>query len=467
VEPPSPTVVVKRTIHGKEDHIVWDELAPSDDEDEADDSTDDESKVSFTLHAESRLSPGSQFESLLIQEDLLINEQREMPVTGLERVDDTQANRPSPRRRVRKRLLKSCDFPGLISESRFMDDEGLSSLLDALVSLVPVSTSDSRSSSSSTQQNGSATDSEFSSTTERIPQNPVSPASAAFAEVLVCELALRNRDRLTVLWYNHLKDHYVGSLINLSNTFTSDEKEHMKIMTGAMEKSITGLLRISCCAVQRGEIANDVLETWRLLDQIEENEENKCLLNLLDRHLGEGLWRITRFVDVESQLEPRGWEGLLSLSRWCASRGSQLPPIRSSGIGRPVGLAEDDPALQAYRSLHFLLNVSEIKDALPPSVVGCINMLVVAGEKRHCPKLSIAGLDLLYVLSAKMESKAIEKEQIEGVDDDAQAVFWTSSWRPVLESMAQAAKSSTNPVCTNSLQLCHCRDVIVANHSFI
>eukprot|EP00339_Tiarina_fusa_P025497 CAMPEP_0117064884 /NCGR_PEP_ID=MMETSP0472-20121206/45332_1 /TAXON_ID=693140 ORGANISM="Tiarina fusus, Strain LIS" /NCGR_SAMPLE_ID=MMETSP0472 /ASSEMBLY_ACC=CAM_ASM_000603 /LENGTH=1197 /DNA_ID=CAMNT_0004785235 /DNA_START=66 /DNA_END=3658 /DNA_ORIENTATION=+ len=443
VEPPSPTVVRKRTVHGKEDHIVWDELAPSDDEDEADDSTDDESRVSFTLHAESRLSPGAQFESLLIHEDLLLNQQREMPVTGLERVDDTQANRPSPRRRVRKRLLKCCDFSGLVSESRFMDDEGLGNLLDALVSLVPAPTSDSSSSSSLSQQNsGNGTDSDFS---ERIPRHTVSPASTAFAEVLICEVSLRNRDRLTVLWHNHLQIHYSGILLSLSNTFAADEKDHMKIMTGAIEKSITGLLRISICAMQRGGIANDVLETWRLLDQIEESEENKCLLNLLDRHLGEGLWRMTRVIDVESQLEPRGWEGLLSLARWCARRGSRLPPIRTGGIGRPVGLAEDDPALQAYRSLHFLLNVSEIKDVLPASVVGCINVLVVAGEKRNCPKLSIAGLDLLYVLSAKMETKAAEEDEIQEGDDDAKDAFWRSSWKPVLESMAQASKSSTNP----------------------
>ena len=440
-EATSPTVEIRHTVHGKEEHLVWDEVAPSDDENEANDSTDDESKRSFGFNAETRLSPGSHFENLLIQEDLIIKQQREMPVTGLERVDDTEANRPSPRRRVRKRLLKCCDFPGLISESRFMDDEGLTTLIDSLLCLVPAATIVS--STTSPEETGASTISDFSSTTESFPQNPISPASAAFAEVLLCELALRNRDRLTVLWHNHLKPHYALCLLRLSNTFTTDEKEHMKIMNGAIEKSITGLLRISCCAVQRGEIANDVLDTWKVLDQVQVGGESKCLLNSLDRHLAEGLWRTTRVIDVETQLDDRGWEGLMSLSRWCASRGRELPPVRSNGIGRPVGLAEDDPALQAYRSLHFLLNVSENKDFLPPSMVECVHTLIETGDKRGCPKLSIAGLDLLYVLSARMESQAMENPE---ADDNMRDDFWVNRWRPVLESMAEASKTSTHSV---------------------
>jgi len=207
------------------------------------------------------------------------------------------------------------------------------------------------------------------------------------------------------------------------------------------------LLRISCFAVQRGEIANDVLETWMLLDTIEEGEKTKSLVNSLDRHLGEGVWRITRYVDDSSKLDETGWAGLLSLIRWCASRGCKLPPARTMGIGRPVGLAEDDPALQAYRSLHFILNVSESKDRVPSSVVKSIQDVVSAGEFRNCPKLSIAGLDLLHVLGNQIESTALAKEESSNlVDEEAKDLIWKTCWLPVLESMAGAAQQSTSPV---------------------
>ena len=432
-------VEVIRTIHGKEDHIIWDELAPSDDEEETNEQADD----GFSFHTDSKLTLGARFESQLIQEDLLLNRQREMPVTGLEQFDDTGASSVSPRKRVRKRLAKGCDFAGLVSESRYMDDEGISNLLQALLSLTSVS---NRVDDISAQSNADdSTPGEFS-TGGQIQQFPMSPASEAFTEVLISELAVRNRDRLTMLWQNHLKSHYFSRLEQVSQTYTETEKELLSVMTGALEKSITGLLRISCCAVQREEIANDVLETWTLLDEVEEGEKKRCLANCLDGHLGEGLWRITRCIDDSTKLGEKGWKGFLSLTHWCAGRGSKLPPIRSKGIGRPVGLAEDDPALQAYRSLHFILNVSEVKDRVPPIAVRCIRNVIVAGECRNCPKLSIAALDLLQVLSNQIESTAISQERSGEVDDEEKSVFWKNNWLPVLESMAEAAQSSSSPV---------------------
>jgi hypothetical protein len=195
---------VIRTVHGKEDLIIWDELASSDDEDEVDGRADDNNDVAFSLHTESRLTLGAQFESQLIQQDLMLNQQREMPVTGLEQFDVPQSTNISPRKRVRKRLAKGCDFAGLVSETRFMDDEGICNLLQALLSLT----------SASNRVNGTSAESDTDPSTSskfspkgKIPQFPISPASEAFAEVLISELALRNRDRLTMLWHNHLKSH--------------------------------------------------------------------------------------------------------------------------------------------------------------------------------------------------------------------------------------------------------------------
>ena len=429
---------VVRSVHGKEEHKIWDELGPSDDEDEI--NRNDDGDVGLSIHSNGRLSVGAQFESQLIHEDLRLSQQREMPVTGLERVDDSQSTHISPRARVRKRLVQACDFDSLVSESRFMDEEGIGNLLQALIALIPANSPvvEGRNGVEVVVDDARSSANEF----------PLSPGSEGFAEVLICEIALRNRDRLQTLWHSFLSGHYVKRLQRISNTFTETERQQLAMINGGWEKNIAGLLRISCFAVQRGELGNDILSTWKLLEYEQEDETKKLLLGAFDRHIGEGLWRLTRFIDGASHLNSQGWEGLLSLVQWCSYRGGQLPPVRSTGIGRPVGLAEEDPAFQAYRSLHFMLTISEVKDRVPPYVVRSIRSLVTAGELRNCPKLSIGGLDLLHEVDNHVEISApASTTHIQG-QPEANDSYWKNCWRPLLDCMAEASEMSTYPVST-------------------
>ena len=429
----STTNEVLRTNHGKEGLVVWDELAPSDDEDEKYSSVDIED--GSIARSDNQLSLGRQFESQLIQEDMLLNQSQEMPVTGLERVEDTRRTQITPRARVRKRLSNSCDFVGLVSDSRFMDDEGICNLLEALLSFISQETKPVDCTSNGSRAN-EVEQSEY----------PLSPASEAFAEVLICEIALKNRDRLAMLWYNHLGNHYYSRLDSLTKTFVENEQELFTRMSGSMEKAITGLLRISCFSLKRGEIANNVLSTWSLLNSCVNEEKKQCLLDVLDRHIGEGLWRITRSVDDSSQLSEKGWHGILSLIRWSVYRGASLPSISSTHTGRSVGLEDDDPSIQVYRSLHYLLNVSEAKNEVPSVVSGCIHLLVISGNKRNCPKLSVAGLDLLQVLNNLIENAAIAKKEDSQFTAETRDLFWKKNWLPVIENVASASNLSPNPV---------------------
>ena len=426
------TIEVVRTIHGKEDLLVWDDIAPSDDEDEtfAHAEGKENSAIDFAVRTGNQLSHGRQFENQLIQEDMIINQQRETPVTGLERVDDTRRTQISSRARVRKRLSNSCDFTGLVSDSRFMDDKGLCNIVEALICLT-------------SQSNSNVGD---ESEQKHAAEHPLSPASETFAEVLICEIALRNRNRLTMLWHTHLSKHYYNRLESLSKTFVESDQELVSRMNGSIEKSITGLLRISCFSMKRGEIANDVLSTWSLLDSCLEDPKKKCLLDILDRHISEGIRRITRCVDDSCMLSEKGWNGILSLVRWSVHRGSCLPPVSSTQVGHTISLADDDPSIQAYRSLHYLLNVSESKTQAPPAIGGCINMLVITGDRRNCPKLSIAGLDLLQVLCNSLEDAAIANEGDSQYTEDDRDSFWKKNWLPVIESVANASRLSVNPV---------------------
>ena len=403
---------VVRTNHGKEDLLVWDDLAPSDDEDDDDDETaHPEIDESFVVRSGNGMSIGRNFESQLIQEDILINQQHQMPVTGLESYEDTRKAQITPRARVRKRLSQSCDFVGLVSDSRFMDEKGLCSLVEAILSLI-------------------------ASSPQKIVY-PLSPASEALAEVLLCEIALKNRDRLSMLWHNHLGKHYYARLEALTKTFVESRQQLFSRTSGVMEKSITGLLRISCFSIKRGEIANDVLSTWSLLDSCLVQDDKICLLDVLGRHIGEGLWRISRCIDESSQLSEDGWMGLSSLMQWCANFGSSLPPISTAHAGRSAGLADDDPSIQVYRSLHYLLNVSGAKSQVPSTIGQCIYSLVATGDRRNYTKLSIAGLDLLHVLSNLIEGQSPA--------DNTSSSFYANNWLPVIQNVANASRSSPNP----------------------
>lgn len=449
-----------RTPHGKEELMIWDDLTPSDDEDgNPDDNIDNDDGVlqldDNFIHMQNLSSPGmssagAAFESQLIHEDHLVYQHSETPVTGLETVEDTRAYQLSPRARVQKRLSLVCDFEGLISESRFLDKDGIHDLLSALVDII----------------RGRQNSTNFK--TPCFPVFPISPASEAFAEILLCEIALKNRDRISLIWNTVLRKHYVERLgvdglgaprqFDLSQESQGDLRDgHAAQTTRAtvltlpsIEKCATGLLRICCWTVHRDEIANDVISTLKVLCPPGRGRHWPIGGRLsLDKHLAEGLWRICRNVDALRQLNNEGWDALLGLVQWCATRGEHIP----TSLGHTGGLSEDDPALQAFRSIHLMLHATELKDVVPFGVVGSIRSLIIGADKQNCPKLTVAGLDLLSLLHARLESLIVltsspgnGKNATKDTSGSAGGEMWAiSSWLPVLEGMAETAETSRYP----------------------
>ena len=204
------------SLHGKEKLAVWDESAPSDVEDYYE---KEESPVAGLVSDLS--SPGSLFESLLIKENIDMKRLTDMPVTGLERADETRQHHVSPRARVRERLRSSCNPSAILSESRYMDESSVLCLLRSLTSMVtstssPVPFCDISSPSPRKFERMSSDLSTSAASITAIPLHaPLSPASEAFAEVLICELALKNRDRLKLIWSEVLQEHYLGQLTGM------------------------------------------------------------------------------------------------------------------------------------------------------------------------------------------------------------------------------------------------------------
>ena len=429
------------TIHAKEQLLLWDESATSDDEEDI----IDESSQIDSNHA--HVSAGAQFESHLIRENIQMNEEIQVPVTGLERADELQRFHRSPRARVRSRIVNTSGYHNLVAESRFLNDEGILTQIKSLSTLsamargatavtspvspppVPPPTSLNRSYSDvSSNSSGSLAHWKI----------PLSQASEAFAEVMICEISLRNKDRLDLLWRNVLQEHYLGSLTKLL-VKSSDDQTNCRKGDPGLEKRVSGLLRLSIFAVQREEIADEILSSWSYILPANDDQVLASPLRYLGKHMSEGLFRIILNSDSVSRLGQAGWEGLLSLSRWCAKNGFSLKPLTPEE-SQNGGLPPDDPAVLCYRSIHHLLDSTECQAHVPCSVVNSVRSLVLVGDCRNCSQLSIASLDMMSLL---LEGRLTALKDAPPQDSE---LFWSSCWRSIVDSVADAADRSQTSV---------------------
>ena len=390
--------LLKLSDHGKEELVLWDDLAPSDTENDIE-ASDINSPI---------VSLGNAFEKLLVQEN---QSAQEGPITGLETYEDTRVYQLSPRARVRRRLEAICDFSSVLSETRFLDIDDLNIQLRALIDVI----------------NGSSVKLGHS----LVPIS-LSPASEALAEVWLCEITLKNRDRIAKIWETCLKEHFTT---NLRNELDVTSEAAISSIPG-VEKRVTGLLRICYHNVHRKDVNNDILDSLDCLYTPNGAVQSIStdILNL-NKHISEGLWRICRDVDGLRLIDNQGWDGLLGLIQHCASKGETLAARSGEKSG---ALSDDDPALQAFRSIHLMLRSNELRDVVPFRIVHCINTMIKGGETNNCPKLSIAGLDLLTLLHARLQALITRSSENKNDED---VVFWANCWLSIVEGMAEASNS--------------------------
>ena len=407
--------VASLTIHEKEKLFFWDDVGAKSEELMNDDDLRNLEKNNANL------SPGEVYENLLILESSKSMEEH----TSIDSLS-----------RIRNRLSNACDFNGLISGSRFQTLEGIHDLLVSLVDLIRKNTSYAYG-----IKNSPEIDFNFTGEGERNDDNItniesgneqmilLSPASEAFAEILICEISIKNRDRIQPIWDKVLRNHYIERLGKVKETVNEREEDIIKALSyPGIEKCVTGLLRLSCWMMNRKEIANDILYSLRLLHPPDGTKT--FVFDRMSNHLSEGMWRICCDIDSLQHIQNEGWSGLLGLLKWCASKGGS---VVLSGARRG-GLAEDDPSFQAFRAINLMLHAEELKNCVPFSIVSCIIALVENGERGYCAKLMIAGLDLLNVMHSRLEPFiAVSKK-----DDQ----IWLSCWLQILIGISEAAKYS-------------------------
>lgn len=438
---------------GNRSALIWDELAPSDDEGESRENDNDDNQDMPNGDEEfgediSHMSPGAVFEAQLIRENIDMDEHMDTPVTGLERAEETQLLQRSARARLRSRLQHSCQLVGLVSESRYLDDDSIKQWLMALVDLIapngsqsvicgtqPVVIDPSKFSSPVKFGMGDRSVSDVSISTPSFAavsnwSIPVSPASEAFAEVLICEIALKNRDRLKVLWAGLLQEHYVGRLSKLISESSHENPPGIIAPDPGLEKRVTGLLRLSACSINRKDTANEILSCWKDILPVGHKQKGQLPFRVLQGHFSEGLWRIVSDIDGVLNLDHSGWEGLVCLFHWCATRSCSLPKLHANSSV----LDEHDPAVQTYRSLHLLLNSADLEGSIPCQLIDCLRTLVEAGDTRNYAQLCIASLDLLQLLNQK-KVRLLDEQVAETTE-----LFCTNCWRKIVEAMADAAE---------------------------
>jgi hypothetical protein len=285
-------LILERSNHGKGNEVVWDGSAPSDTEDD----TTDESDVCIEPETVKSLTAGARFEDQFISESLKMSIEVDTPVTGLERVDETRRQYPSSRARVRERICRAANLSLLISETRFFDNPTVLDALKALVKLVVAddtptlqspNTNELISRSIKRQPSDLSSDTlSFSGASTFIP---MSPASKALAEVLICEIALKNKSRISMLWSGLLRSHYLNRLANVGDDRAQSERTKLRV-DPSIEKCVTGMLRITICAVQRGENADDILSCWKHVVPKSMEQHAHSPLRRFERHLGEGTY---------------------------------------------------------------------------------------------------------------------------------------------------------------------------------
>jgi len=380
------------------------------------------------LPREGLMSIGSAFETHFMVETITYKSSV-VPVTltGLETYEEATFASATARAHVRRRLNSAFDFSNFLSESRFMDIKSVISFLQALVQIITEGSFTIDSIADREPQ--SANHAQLS----MIPALVITPASEALAEVIICEVSLKNRDRLILIWDKVLRHHYRDRFNRALKILGDGTQSNLLYLQPGLEKCLTGILRLCSHGLGRGDIADGLLETSGIIFNVGPHLGTLSSRLNLDKHLSEGIWRICKELDSLRLLGNRGWDALLSLIEYCASH-SDYVPIRQNATKR-LSLSEDDPCLKSFRSISLMLHSTELKDVVPFRLVRCIRALSITGERRNYPELTVAAMDLLLMMNTRL------KDRISNSGDSMRRKSWIESWLSLVQVTSDAAES--------------------------
>ena len=351
----------------------------------------------------------------------------------------------SRRAGLRQFLASNVDFGAILYQTKFLPDEGLGAFVKALIELcegpsegarTPVTPESSEQPESSEPaatcaaeldpsidefvSNGSSkTAVEIIKACAVVGGSGGTVGGRAFCEVLLCEVALRNKDRIKGL-FGMLEDHY-------KHVLGGSMGAHAEC-TFHTEKCVTGLLRICHKVGGKEKMFERSMGLYKVL--LKSNGE---VVGQLAPIIIESVWRFcSTNVTVWSGADSVCWNVLFDVVKACVER---------DGVGGGFEICT-----KAFRVVHLLLNAVELKECLPMSVVGVMGVLleIVAGVNEGDSEgdsegeldwsfrnnMAVAVLDLLLLLHTRLGSGSRE-----GGDDLA----LQNNWRPILDSVGGVA----------------------------
>jgi hypothetical protein len=240
---------------------------------------------------------------------------------------------------------------------------------------------------------------------------PLSSPCLPFAEVLLVEITLRNRDRIATMW-PLLKEHYKRRLGGA------------RVVSFGVEKAATGLLRLSARVASRPGMSTQMLSdglSWLL-----PNHAHPDVVKALSMHLGSGLLRIVRHTDALVELPPHHWQSIFGILEACS---------QSVGEG----------SVRGFEALCLVLHENRLRTCVPATCVKPVRAFLTSQTSSE--PLAIASLDLLTVLHTRLAIIATNAVQqstqsvlSSGIDFPTSRELWSSCWWPVAESIGAGCR---------------------------
>eukprot|EP01039_Chlorochromonas_danica_P002473 gene2473-2708_t len=287
----------------------------------------------------------------------------------------------------------------------------------------------------------------------------ISASSMSWLEMVLVDLALRNRDRFQICW-SILRLHYLRSLG--SSSFK---------LSYVTERQLSGMLKIIARMLSRDHYAATMIELLGkvlapLIRPLEgrksglvavgpgsfaSDEEpvvgcpmtsTKEGLSLLINQVTVGMWRIlTQNVDLLPLLSLEQWETIFRVIAFCSSSGSYA-------------------AFKSFEIMAWLLHEPRLIANVPVFCIIAVKPLV---KNKNAPIFVSSGaVQLLRYLHSRLEAliqEAPESVNEEGYDtlesEEEAAVIWKQKcWLPILQSLAEGVSDDRQEVrlaCTEAL----------------
>ena len=386
------------------------------------------------------------------------------PISPMRMITNANQKEQSRRSRLRKQLTQQCNLADLARQTKYYPDNTLLAFVEGVKAVIagkeppqvegdePAPDEDDEFYAGGSWQ--TAAEMKRICGKEAFRPGVVSMGSKAYAEVLLCEVALRNKDRLDKLW-PALAEHYENVL------------GKTEYLTFAVEKCASSLLRIICATERAGDAAWGRLK-WGL--NLVTIGCDRRIGELLSGHVVEALSRLCTTLVQSGDVGWRSddgqsvWEfcGIfdalrygLEVDRYSADDEEDDDEEEDEEEGEADGGEDVEEEkkfkvlVKGFRTMYSLLHAGGIKVPLKIKEPICALVHVASGvdgrwggnessleEWNYRSKVAVAGLDLLMVMYNKDGGVGVE------------------GWKAVVEALAEVSMAaSTTTIRQHSLNL--------------